>query len=562
MKYILFYLLLLAGTIDLHAESTENNKRSKLKDPWYFQLYGGINKSANENLPWTEFSKYPWAAGAFIGVGKEFSPVWGWRVTFRYNHNKSRNVQECESPDTWSWDNLGLFADMTCDLTDALGHGDLKEGKEYRRWNVKAFAGIGGGYTFNFTEVPLSYTEPYNRGSQVVGGARVGLTATYRIARNWRVGAELSHTMFLDNFNGVKAGIPFDARTNLSVGVTYLAGKRKKHEGPKNVEPDHRLRVVPALPYILPAAEDVKVRRISGRAFIDFPVNETIINPNYRRNPQELRRILAMVDSALFDKSMQVTKISLHGYASPESSYSNNARLSKGRVVALQNYLQKHYRFDSSLFVLENTPEDWKNLRDFIAAGDRKRVKGDVWYESQNIYDTPETPEAILKNRDELLSVIDLQIDNDEKEEKLKKVGNGEPYRWLAKYVYPGLRHTDYIIEYVVRHYPIKEARRLIYTHPEALSTNEMYQVANSYSTGSDGWLDALLIAAKQYPQDETANLNAACACVKVKRFRDAKRYLSMAGDSEQSKYLDAVIRAMDGSSKWKMENGKVVLIP
>lgn len=562
MKYILFNVMLLAGTVSLHAESVENDTRNKLKDPLYFQLYGGINKSANENLPWTEFSKYPWAAGAFIGVGKEFTPVWGWHVAFRYNRNKSRNVQECESPDTWSWDNLGLFADVTLDLTDAICRRNLKEGKKYRRWNVKAFAGIGGGYTFNFTEVPLSYSDPYNRGSQVVGGARAGITATYRVAKNWRVGAELSHTMFLDNFNGVEAGMPFDARTNLSVGVTYLVGKRKKHEEPINVEYDTRLRVIPVLPYILPAVEDVKVRRIFGRAFIDFPVNETVINPNYRRNPQELRRILATVDSALFDRSMQVTSISLHGYASPESSYSNNARLSKGRAASLQSYLQKHYSFKSSLFVLENTPEDWDNLRNFIAAGDRKRVKGDVWYESQNIFDTPETPEVILNNRDELLRVIDMQIEKDEKEEMLKRVGNGEPYKWLIKYVYPGLRHTDYIIEYVVRHYPVKEARRLIYTHPEALSTNEMYQVANSYSVGSDGWLDALLIAAKQYPEDETANLNAACACVRVKRLKDAKRYLLMAGDSDQSRYLDCVIRAMDGSAKWRMDNGKVVLIP
>lgn len=562
MKYILFNVLLLAGTVSLHAESVENDTRNKLKDPLYFQLYGGINKSANENLPWTEFSKYPWAAGAFIGVGKEFTPVWGWRVAFRYNRNKSRNVQECESPDTWRWDNIGLFADVTYDITDAVCRRNIKENKEYRKWNVKAFAGIGLGYTFNFSEVPLSYTDPYNRGSQVVGGARAGITATYRVAKNWRVGAELSHTMFLDNFNGVEAGMPLDARTNLSIGVTYLIGKRKRNVVPVGVVYDDRLRVVPVLPFVLPVAENVKVRRIFGRAFIDFPVNETVINPNYRRNPQELRRILATVDSALFDKSMQVTRISLHGYASPESPYSNNMRLSKGRAVSLQSYLQRHYSFNSSLFVLDNTPEDWDNLRDFIAAGDRKRVKGDVWYESQTIFDTPATPEVVLKNRDELLRVIDLQIDKDEKEELLKRVGNGEPYRWLMKHVYPGLRHTDYIIEYVVRHYPVKEARRLIYTHPEALSTNEMYQVANSYSVGSDGWLDALLIAAKQYPQDQTANLNAACACVKVKRLKDAKHYLSMTGDSEQSRYLSSVISAMDGTAKWTMENGKVVLIP
>lgn len=46
-------------------------------DPIYLQLYGGINKSANEHLPWTEISKYPFSGGFFVGVGKEFSPLWG-----------------------------------------------------------------------------------------------------------------------------------------------------------------------------------------------------------------------------------------------------------------------------------------------------------------------------------------------------------------------------------------------------------------------------------------------------------------------------------------------------
>lgn len=546
--------------MNLHAERTDTIATYKSIDPFYFQLYGGINKSANENLPWTELTSYPISGGLFAGVGREVSDIWGWRIAFRYNHNKSRNVQECETPDTWGWDNIALFGDATLDITDVFCLSQINHNQEYRNWNLKAFAGVGIAHTFGFDNVPLSYTEPYNRNSKLTTAIRAGFTVTYRLDNNWRAGAEISHSIFNDYFNGVQAGFPYDGRTNLKLGITYMLTEKKK-EIP-DVEYDHRLRTVPELPFILPYAEDVKRRRIVGRAFIDFPVNETVINPYYRSNQQELKRIIATIDSAIFDKSIQVTRISLHGYASPESSYSNNVRLSRGRVVALQNYLQKHYKFNPSAFSLENTPEDWQNLRDFIAADGRKRVKGDIWYESHSIFDTPEPPEAITNNRDELLRIIDLQIDKDEKEELLKQVGNGEPYNWLLKYVYPGLRHTDYVIEYVVRHYPVKDARRLIYTHPEALSTNEMYQVANSYPAGSDGWLDALLIAAKQYPEDKTANLNAACACVKVKRLKDARHYLSAAGDTEQTQYLSNIISAMDGTAKWTMEDGRIILIP
>ena len=553
-------MVLCAGCSSLlFAEGQEGGERKNV-DPIYLQLYGGINKSANENLPWSEFSSYPWSGGAFLGIGKEITPLWGWRAALRYNHNKSRNVQKCESKDTWGWNNIGLFADATFDLTDAFSSKAKRE--KNKRFNLKAFLGVGAAYTFGFDEVPLSYTEPYSRDSKMLPAGRLGFTATYRVANNWRIGAELSHTMFADNFNGVKAGFPMDGRTNLKLGITYIFAKRKPKLTPQApIVYSNRLKDLPVLPFRMPAPESTKRRQVAGRAFLDFPVNETVIYPKYRRNPQELRRICKTIDSALFDKTILVTSISLHGYASPESPYSNNTRLAKGRTASLMEYLRKRYKLSASLFHNQFTPEDWQNLRGFIADSDRRRVKGDIWYENAEILETPEAPASVLKYREELLQVIDKKMDLDAKEELLKQVGGGVPYRWLLDHVYPGLRHTDYVIEYVVRSYPVKAARRLIYTHPEALSVKEMYLVAQSYGEGTDGWLDALMIAANQYPQDRTANLNAACACVKMKRLSDAKRYLSNAGNSEQAQYLNDVIQAIEGKCQWKMENGKLVIL-
>lgn len=530
-------------------------------DPLYLQLFGGLNKSANEHLPWTEFSSHPFAGGAFMALGKELTPLWGWRAALRYNHNKSRNVEPCESNDTWGWNSIELFADATFDMSDALRHSTAA--RRQHTFNMKAFAGIGAAYAFGFSHVPLSYTAPYSRDSRLVPALRAGLTATIQLAPAWRVGMELSQTAFTDRFNGVKAGCPLDTRTNLSIGLSYLIGSAR-HKRPTPLAPvvyARRLTTVPALPFVTPSNEDVKRRTLTGRAFLDFPVNETTIYPAYRRNPQEIGRICATIDSALFDHTMQVTSISLHGYASPESSYSNNTRLAKGRTAALKDYLGRRYNIEAPLFHTSYTPEDWDNLRGFIADANRRRTKGDIWYENASILETPEAPAEVLGHRDELLRIIDTDTDPDVKEELLKQVGDGKPYRWLLKHVYPGLRHTDYIIEYIVRHYPVQQSRRLIYTHPEALSLNEMYAVANSYEEGTDGWFDALTIAARLYPDDPTANLNAACACVKAKRLKDAKRFLSHAGHTPEALYLADIIKAMEGKATWTMENGRVTIL-
>lgn len=566
MKLHLIYIytlmaLLSLGRVSLYATSlSENSRRSDLgRDSLYLQLYGGINKSANENLPFSEFSSYPWAGGVFLGIGKECSPLWGWRTVLRYNYNKSRSVPECESRDTWGWHSLGLFGDVTYDLTDAFTSPEHR-GKKF---NVKAFAGVGLSYAFAYPkDQALSYTAPYNTDNRIVPAVRAGLHATYRLSDHWRIGMELSHTLFTDKFNGVKTGAPMDMRSNLKVGATLLLGSKKAEAIPVTpVIYDTRLKEIPWLPYMLPQAEDIKVRRITGRAFLDFPVNETTIYPSYRRNPEELERMKKTIDNALFDKSFKVQSISLHGYASPESPYSNNTRLARGRTQALKNYLCSQFDIPSTLFKTTFTPEDWDNLRNFIdTRGDSRRTKGDIWYELESVRETPAVPAYVLDKREELLRVIDSPLAPDEKEARLKRVGNGQPYRWLLQHVYPGLRHTDYIIEYVVRRYPVKEARRLIYTHPEALSVEEMYKVALSYGEGTDGWTDALMIAATEYPDNPSANLNAASACIRMRRLTDAKRLLGRVMPSPEKQYLTDVIRAMEGSANWKIENGKVIV--
>ena len=539
------------------ASAQEAPDKGAGQDPIYLQAYVGINKSANENMPWTEFTKYPISGGMFFAIGQEFTPLWGWRAALRWNHNKSRNVQFCESPNPWGWNNTGLFGDITFDLSDIMRPVQKRSSAIF---NLKAFAGIGVAYTFGFDQVPLSYTHPYLRSSQFVPGGRVGLNAAFALSPRWRIGAELSHSWYGDNFNGVAYGSPLDGRTNFKIGVTYLFVKKEKE--PLQVVRNNRLRPCPALPMIIPEPEPVKVRRLEGRAFLDFPVNETIIYPSYRKNPEELARIKASVDSALFDPTITVTRIVLHGYASPESPYSNNTRLASGRVAALKQYLSQKYNFNPELFTTKFTPEDWGNLRGFLENTEGRRVKGDLWYDRAGYVETPHAPEVILQYREELLRVIDKDMDPDEKELLLKKVGGGEPYRWLHQHVYPGLRHTDYIIEYEIKSYQVKDGRRLIYSHPEALSLNEMYQVAQSYELGSEGWFDAFVIAAASYPLDETANLNAAAACLKTNRLSDARKYIKLAGNTPQALYVADVLLAMEGKANWRMENGKVVIVP
>lgn len=130
-----------------------------------------------------------------------------------------------------------------------------------------------------------------------------------------------------------------------------------------------------------------------------FPVNKTIIYPEYRRNTAELAKIRATIDSVRNDDKTTLSSIRIHGYASPEGSYANNTRLAKGRTQALVDYVTSYYKFDTKLITSEYTSEDWDGFRKFIVA-------------------------SSLEKKDDILKLMDdSTLDIDKKERQICPIG-------------------------------------------------------------------------------------------------------------------------------------------
>ena len=66
------------------------------------------------------------------------------------------------------------------------------------------------------------------------------------------------------------------------------------------------------------------------------------------------------------DVDTRIISVSIKGYASPESPYSNNERLAMGRTKTLKEYVRKQYDFADSLFITDNEPEDWAGLERYV----------------------------------------------------------------------------------------------------------------------------------------------------------------------------------------------------
>ena len=239
-----------------------------------------------------------------------------------------------------------------------------------------------------------------------------------------------------------------------------------------------------------------------------------------------MAKIVATIDSVRNDNDITVTTLTIKGVASPEGDYKNNERLAKGRTEALKSYVDNLYHFGADFIVTDYEPEDWAGLRKYVAGSN-------------------------LAHKREILQIIDDQtLDIDIKDRRIQ-VRYGDEYIFLLNEVYPTLRRSDYRIEYTVCSYnDVETIRKIMTTTPYKLSLSEMYMLAQTMEPGSDEYNEVFETAVRLYPNDETANLNAANAAMGRNDLRHAERYLTHAGNSAEAVYARGILAALRGDKE------------
>lgn len=278
-------------------------------------------------------------------------------------------------------------------------------------------------------------------------GIGVGYGYAWRLSRNWGIEAEIAvgyaHLSY-DKFPCAECGRKIAHRDRNYVGPTKAAVNLVYYFGGKK-EPQPIVPVVPVIQVvdtvvIAPELEPrpdfhfktvdvpqtrVRSENLTGVTRIQFAVNSTVINPDMGDNAAELNALTAKMDSIRGDLGMNIVAVAFTGYASPDGPYSGNERLAYGRVDALREYLQRECELPDDIVSVSTVPEDWDGLRKAVVESD-------------------------LSDKAELLNIIDSKNDSDAKEEALRR--HAASWKWLAQNVLPGLRRTQFRIDYEHRY--------------------------------------------------------------------------------------------------------------
>lgn len=320
-----------------------------------------------------------------------------------------------------------------------------------------------------------------------------------------------------------------------SCGCGTLDGSATGDPSLLGLNPASRMRTA----YMTPAVAPLPVSIHQGKAHVNFEVakSELHAEPYTCRNGQkidnraELKIIDDSISNALSDKNVEIAKIKICGYASPEGSYISNDRLSTDRSRALSQYIAARYSLPADKSEFDAVAENW--------AGFRRIVE--------------ESPILSVSQRKELLELIDRPAygpaDYDAKEAELKS----NP-RFSALYKstilpdwFPKLRTTAFEISTRLKPLSDEALAEVIRKSPEKMSLNQMFRVSKLYPEGSDEFNHVIDTALRFFPEDETANLNAAVAALKRGDSERAAALLLKAGNSAEAENARGILACKEG---------------
>ena len=182
------------------------------------------------------------------------------------------------------------------------------------------------------------------------------------------------------------------------------------------------------MPMIVSAQEDsVTYRRdrSSHSIYVDFRVNSTVIDKDYRDNNTVLQRVDSIFTMLKEDTTITIESVEFSGSASPEGPLRVNSRLSRARMNAVENFVRANISFPDEIVTRNDRYVDWALLEKFVMEDETLPMRDEVLNIVRNTY-----PDV----KDYRGQMIDGRLP------RLKRLGDGVVWRELLKRYFVQMR--------------------------------------------------------------------------------------------------------------------------
>ncbi|WP_163209131.1 OmpA family protein [Bacteroides sp. 519] len=152
---------------------------------------------------------------------------------------------------------------------------------------------------------------------------------------------------------------------------------------------------------------------------IQFDVANATIDLNSFSNNASIKKIMDAINLIRNNKYTKLEKITIIGYASPEGNHGFNEELSANRANALAQLLEQQMSIPKEMFEVQAGGENWHDL-------------------------TSLTERMGISHKDQIKKIVE-ETPEEQRNNRLKMLDGGRPYRSLLEVLYPRLRSAHHI---------------------------------------------------------------------------------------------------------------------
>jgi len=368
---------------------------SNFQDNWYISLYGGVTSNWGSDDSHASFWRVMGPAAA-IAVGKELTPISGFRMQINYVRNTgvTDNLFDAgtsESGETYDfsdlthnrykWNSFGLNFEYLLNFTNLiLGF------RENRKFHFQGIIGIGGsvsrGYTtdkyvnaisimrndpdFNSHDKQLLNKDKYDNRQHSLVNIRAGLAGTFMIARNWNLHLEAVESILDNSYDSnPTTNNTWDGHLDVLLGISYRFNN-KGGQAPGFYYPRHDMEMYRQR---LSAINDLRERTKKRRQELEEMTDTIDVDA------QVMYTLIAFDQNETTIDRLQQTNIYTTAYAwsrSPRSIiYITNStgvddKLFRKRAEAIYDTLIERYEIPASKIRIIASEKDIQPVGDYI----------------------------------------------------------------------------------------------------------------------------------------------------------------------------------------------------
>ena len=161
---------------------------------------------------------------------------------------------------------------------------------------------------------------------------------------------------------------------------------------------------------------------------LDFRLDNSVVDPKYGDNTQNLAQIADLVEQFTKDTTLTLRSLHLRGSVSPEGITESNRALSRARMAALESLIREQIDIPDSLITRNDSYISWESLREKVA-------------------------KSVLPYKEKVLEILNKPIDEEDdypikRISELRNLDDGRVWLHLMHLYFPEMRNATAIVTF------------------------------------------------------------------------------------------------------------------